>query len=340
MQEDSETLLALQRANIVAQYHQSAPSRVSAGPVTVEGHRPPGLSAGQGAARPQPPGCQETPPGDPVRRQMDKNAQAMRSLPPHLRRRVYKGVPPQVRGQVWLRLLNVHQVKARNAGKYQGVSSQEMKEAALVSSRDITQVDPDVNRTFRSHTMFWDRYGVRGTCCPPGDTDEEQMSTGIYTPKWFLQCFLSRTPFLLTLKLWDVYILDGERVLTAMAYIILKVHKKRLLKLPLEGLREFLQDSLAQPWALEDEVVLRHVQASMTQLRRIWCDLPHPAGPEEFPMRPLGLERVSPAPGPLLPSPASETPPRVEDQASPGPATQPESPGPPPSQAIIQLPPQ
>ncbi|XP_025308374.1 USP6 N-terminal-like protein isoform X3 [Canis lupus dingo] len=68
---------------------------------------------------------------------------------------VYKGVLPQVRGQVWLRLLNVDQVKARNARKYQ-----EMKEAALASSRDIMQIDLDVNRTFRSHTMFWDRYGV------------------------------------------------------------------------------------------------------------------------------------------------------------------------------------
>ncbi|XP_077733130.1 uncharacterized protein LOC144300739 [Canis aureus] len=36
----------------------------------------------------------------------------------------------------------------------------EMKEAALVSSRDIMQIDLDVNRTFCSHTMFWDRYGV------------------------------------------------------------------------------------------------------------------------------------------------------------------------------------
>uniref|UniRef100_A0A8C0TMF1 Rab-GAP TBC domain-containing protein n=1 Tax=Canis lupus familiaris TaxID=9615 RepID=A0A8C0TMF1_CANLF len=62
-----------------------------------------------------------------------------------LRCRVYKGVLPQVRGQVWLRLLNV---------------DQEMKEAALASSRDIMQIDLDVNRTFRSHTMFWDRYGV------------------------------------------------------------------------------------------------------------------------------------------------------------------------------------
>uniref|UniRef100_A0A8I3RRF9 Uncharacterized protein n=2 Tax=Canis lupus familiaris TaxID=9615 RepID=A0A8I3RRF9_CANLF len=36
-----------------------------------------------------------------------------------------------------------------------------MKEAALVSSWDIMQINLDVNRTFRSHTMFWDRYGVR-----------------------------------------------------------------------------------------------------------------------------------------------------------------------------------
>ncbi|CAD7687194.1 unnamed protein product [Nyctereutes procyonoides] len=103
------------------------------------------------------------------------------------------------------------------------------------------------------------------------------MSTSIYTPKWFLQCFLGWTPFSLTLKLWDAYVLDGKRVLTVMAYTILKVHR---------------------------------------------------TGPEEFPMRPLGLERVSPPP------------PRVEEPASLGPATQPEPPGPPPGQAIIQLPPQ
>ncbi|CAD7679333.1 unnamed protein product [Nyctereutes procyonoides] len=115
------------------------------------------------------------------------------------------------------------------------------------------------------------------------------MSASIYTPKWFLQCFLGWTPFSLTLKLWDAYVLNGERVLTAMAYTILKVYR---------------------------------------------------TGPEEFPTRPLGLEQVSPEPGPLLPSPASETPPRVEEQASPGPATQPEPPGPPPGQAIVQHPPQ
>ncbi|XP_077754329.1 USP6 N-terminal-like protein isoform X2 [Canis aureus] len=254
-----------------------------------------------------------------------------------------------------------------------------MKEAALVSSWDIMQINLDVNRTFRSHTMFWDRYGVRqralfhvlaaysvydtevGYCqgmseiaaillmfLPEEDAfwalaqlmtidrhamhgffipgfqkllrfqvhhervleravpdlkkhmDEEQMSTGIYTPKWFPQCFLSQTPFSLTQKLRDVYILDGERVLTAMAYTILKVHRKCLLKLPLEGLWEFVRDSLAQPWALEDEAVLRHLRASITQFRRMRCDLPLPQvaqGPGPSLLGLLGLPTGDRAPG-------------------------------------------
>ena len=40
------------------------------------------------------------------------------------------------------------------------VFPQEMKEEALVSSRDITLGDLDVNRIFSSHVMFWDYYGL------------------------------------------------------------------------------------------------------------------------------------------------------------------------------------
>lgn len=39
--------------------------------------------------------------------------------------------------------------------------------------------------------------------------------------------FHVQTPFTLTLRLWDIYILEGERVLTAMAYTILKLHKSK-----------------------------------------------------------------------------------------------------------------
>ncbi|XP_009072568.1 PREDICTED: TBC1 domain family member 3G-like, partial [Acanthisitta chloris] len=120
--------------------------------------------------------------------------------------------------------------------------------------------------------------------------DKEQMTTGIYTTKWFLQCFIDRTPFTLTLRLWDIYILEGERVLTAMAYTILKLHKKRLLKMTLEDLREFLQEKIAASLQYEDDAVIEQLQVSMTELRKMKFDLPPPAKPEEFPRKPLGLE--------------------------------------------------
>ncbi|NXE20130.1 US6NL protein, partial [Ardeotis kori] len=245
--------------------------------------------------------------------------------------------------------------------------SSQMKEQAKSFSSEIKQIDLDVNRTFRNHIMFRDRYGVKQQAlfhvlsaysiyntevsyCQgmsqiaaillmylneedafwalaqlltnqrhamhgffiPGfpklqrfqahheqilsklfpklkkHMDKEQMTTGIYTTKWFLQCFIDRTPFTLTLRLWDIYILEGERVLTAMAYTILKLHKKRLLKMTLEDLREFLQEKIAASLQYEDDAVIEQLQMSMTELRKMKFDLPPPAKPEEFPRKPLG----------------------------------------------------
>ncbi|XP_060625569.2 USP6 N-terminal-like protein [Anolis sagrei] len=279
-------------------------------------------------------------------------------------RRVYKGIPLQVRGQVWSLLLDIEKIKMENEGKYE-----KMKEQAKDFSSEIKQIDLDVNRTFRNHIMFRDRYGVKQQAlfhvlsaysvyntevsyCQgmsqiaaillmylneedafwalaqlltnqrhamhgffiPGfpklqrfqahheailnklfpklkkHMDKEQMSTGIYTTKWFLQCFIDRTPFTLTLRLWDIYILEGERVLTAMAYTILKLHKKRLLKMSLEDLREFLQEKIATSLQFEDDIIIEQLQASMAELRKMKFDLPPPAKSEEFPKKVLGLE--------------------------------------------------
>lgn len=51
----------------------------------------------------------------------------------------------------------------------------------------------------------------------------------VYNLMFFLfVCFSSKkTPFTLTLRLWDIYILEGERILTAMAYTALKIHKSK-----------------------------------------------------------------------------------------------------------------
>ncbi|XP_043826287.1 USP6 N-terminal-like protein isoform X2 [Dromiciops gliroides] len=312
-------------------------------------------------------------------------------------RRVYKGIPLQVRGQVWSLLLEVEKVKTENPGKYE-----EMREKAQNFSSEIRQIDVDINRTFRNHIMFRDRYGVKqqalfhvlsaysvyntevsycqgmsqiaaillmylneeeafwalaqllanqrhamhgffmpgfpklqrfqdhheqilGKALPKlkKHMDKEQMSTGIYTTKWFLQCFIDRTPFTLTLRLWDVYILEGERVLTAMAYTVLKLHRKRLLKMSLEELREFLQEKLAGPWAHGDDAVLDHLQTSMAELRRMKCELPPPAKLEEFPKKPLGVEfSLGPVINGRSPSPSLVMPPQQTSLPGDGPEPQ------------------
>ncbi|XP_053575937.1 uncharacterized protein LOC128665768 [Bombina bombina] len=279
-------------------------------------------------------------------------------------RRVYKGIPLQVRGQVWSLLLDVEATKSENVGKYET-----MKELAKIYSAEIKQIDLDVNRTFRNHIMFRERYGVKQRAlfdvlsaysvyntevsyCQgmsqiaavllmylneedafwalaqlltnqrhamhgffiPGfpklqrfqshheqilskvfpklkkHMDKEDMSTGIYTTKWFLQCFLDRTPFTLTLRLWDIYILEGERVLPAMAYTILKLHKKRLLKMSMEDLRDFLQEKIARSLSYDDDIVVEQLQTSMAELRKMKLELPPPGKAEEFPKQTLGQD--------------------------------------------------
>ncbi|XP_067850081.1 uncharacterized protein [Heptranchias perlo] len=279
-------------------------------------------------------------------------------------RRIYKGIPLQLRGQIWSLLLDLEKLKSENEGKYE-----KMKIQAQSFSAEIKQIDLDVNRTFRNHIMFRDRYGVKQQAlfhvlaaysvyntevsyCQgmsqiaaillmylneedafwalsqlltnqkhamhgffiPGfpklqrfqghhdqilsklmpklkkHMDKEQMSTGIYTTKWFLQCFIERTPFTLTLRLWDIYILEGEKVLAAMAYTIMKLHKKRLLKMSLEDLREFLQEIMSKNFHYDDDVVIDQLEKSISELRKLKLELPPPAKPDEFPNKPLGQE--------------------------------------------------
>ncbi|XP_069575880.1 USP6 N-terminal-like protein isoform X2 [Brachyistius frenatus] len=279
-------------------------------------------------------------------------------------RRVYKGIPLQLRGRAWSLMLDVEKTKRENEGKYE-----KMKEQARLCSSEIKQIDLDINRTFRNHIMFMDRFGVKQqslfhvlsaysvyntevSYCQgmsqiaalllmymneedafwalsqlltdrkhgmhgffvPGfpklqrfqthhdqiisklipklkkHLDREQMSAGIYSTKWFLQCFIDRTPFTLTLRLWDIFILEGERLLTAMSYTVLKVHKKRLLKMCLEDLREFLQERISQTFFHSDDIIVEQLHASMSELRKMKLDLPPPGKPDELPRQPLGQE--------------------------------------------------
>uniref|UniRef100_T1JCJ1 USP6 N-terminal-like protein n=1 Tax=Strigamia maritima TaxID=126957 RepID=T1JCJ1_STRMM len=278
-------------------------------------------------------------------------------------RRVYKGIPDKVRGAIWSRLLNLNRVKEEQVGKYQ-----EMKERARKYSPDIRQIDLDINRTYRNHIMFRERYGVKqqalfhvlgaysmynteiGYCQGmsqiaalllmylneedafwamsllmsnqkhamhgffiPGfpkllrfqdhhdkiltkflpklkkHLDKYEVSASLYTLKWFFQCFLDRVPFTLTLRLWDVYVLDGERVLTAMSYNLLKMHRRQLMKRGMEDMVHYLQTQLEHDFGFDDDHAIESLHSCMEELKKNKLDLPPPAQPNELPQRPFGL---------------------------------------------------
>ncbi|NXN74045.1 US6NL protein, partial [Himantopus himantopus] len=288
-------------------------------------------------------------------------------------RRIYKGIPLQFRGQVWSLLLDVPKMKEEMKDFYNKLKCQ-----ARGSSPDIRQIDLDVNRTYRDHIMFRDRYGVKqqslfhvlaaysiyntevGYCQGMSQItalllmymneedafwalvkllsgpkhamhgmefhvtsyilcmdlifvstfnllcflqDSQDMSTSFYTTKWFFQCFLDRTPFTLSLRIWDIYILEGERILTAMSYTILKLHRKHLMKLQMEELVEFLQESLAKDFFYEDDFVIDQLQNSISELKRAKLDLPVAGKEDEFPKKPLGQIPSVPQPAILNSTP-------------------------------------
>ncbi|XP_028972773.2 USP6 N-terminal-like protein isoform X3 [Esox lucius] len=279
-----------------------------------------------------------------------------------LMRRIYKGIPLQLRGEVWCLLLDIPKIKEEKKDFYE-----KLKLSARGLSPDIRQIDLDVNRTYRDHIMFMHRYDVKqqalfhvltaysiyntdvGYCQGmsqitallliymneedafwalvkllsgqrhamhgffiPGfpklmrfqehhdrilkkmlpklksHLDSQEVFSSLYTMKWFFQCFLDRTPFTLTLRIWDIYILEGERVLTAMSYTVLKLHKKHLLRLSMEELVEFLQVTLAKDFFFEDDVVIEQLQNNMVELRKAKLELPAPGKDDEKPKKPLG----------------------------------------------------
>lgn len=71
-----------------------------------------------------------------------------------LYKRIYKGIPNSVRGQVWKKFLHIHEI--RESGVYD-----QMKRLAREISPDIKQIDLDVHRTFRDHVMFRERYNIK-----------------------------------------------------------------------------------------------------------------------------------------------------------------------------------
>lgn len=73
-----------------------------------------------------------------------------------LRRRMYKGLPSTLRGAFWSRLFDLDEQLRINKGHYEI-----LKKKARLTSTFLSQIDLDVNRTYRNHQMFCNRYCLR-----------------------------------------------------------------------------------------------------------------------------------------------------------------------------------
>ncbi|XP_062554676.1 uncharacterized protein LOC134219819 isoform X2 [Armigeres subalbatus] len=285
---------------------------------------------------------------------------------PKLHKRVYKGIPDSLRSKVWARLLNLEKVmmEAKNRNKYQ-----EMLTLARTWSTEARQIDSDVNRQFREHVFYRERYSIKqkslynvlvaysmyntevGYCQGMSGLagvllmymDEEEafwalsillsdrkyamhglfiegfpkltrflahhdkiiakfipklkkhfdqynLDSILYSLKWFFVVFIERIPFSLCLRVWDVYLLDGEKVVTAMAYTILRLHKTKILKLKdMDLIVQYIQTKLHIDFGYDDDFVIQTLEKCMEELRKAGLELPPPASEIELPKKPFGV---------------------------------------------------
>uniref|UniRef100_A0A3B1J6B1 TBC1 domain family member 3I n=1 Tax=Astyanax mexicanus TaxID=7994 RepID=A0A3B1J6B1_ASTMX len=97
----------------------------------------------------------------------------------------------------------------------------------------------------------------------------------------------------LTLRLWDVYLVEGEQALMPITRIAFKVQQKRLTKTSRCGPWARFCNRFVDTWARDEDTVLKHLRASMKKLTRKQGDLP-PPGPTA-----LGRRCVAGSPQPV-----------------------------------------
>lgn len=101
--------------------------------------------------------------------------------------------------------------------------------------------------------------------------------------------FFIQIPFSLCLRIWDIYMIEGERAVTAMAFTILRMHRKKLMNMKdMDEMTEFLQIRLHKNFGYEDDDVIKVLVHSMADLRKFKLDLPPPPQECELPKYEFG----------------------------------------------------
>uniref|UniRef100_A0A914VMN3 Rab-GAP TBC domain-containing protein n=1 Tax=Plectus sambesii TaxID=2011161 RepID=A0A914VMN3_9BILA len=120
---------------------------------------------------------------------------------------------------------------------------------------------------------------------------DKQQIPPIYLTKWWFGCFLDRVPFPLALRLWDVYLFEGDCIFIAMAYNIMKMHQKTIRKLGMEQFMEYIQTEIARDFGYSDEETMASLNDCLRKLHSDKMAVPPPPDPNglsEIPTKALG----------------------------------------------------
>ena len=75
------------------------------------------------------------------------------------------------------------------------------------------------------------------------------------------------------LRVWDLFLLLGDTVLLAMAYNILKLHCKSLIKMDMDLIGEFFQKTLPTSFGFEDDFVIDSLRETVEELNSLQLNL-------------------------------------------------------------------
>ncbi|KAJ7277069.1 hypothetical protein O6H91_Y391600 [Diphasiastrum complanatum] len=101
--------------------------------------------------------------------------------------------------------------------------------------------------------------------------DEETINPSMYASQWFITVFSYSFPFPLALRIWDVFLYEGVKIIFRVGLALLKYCQEDLLKLPFEklvhALRNFPEDAL-QPNVLLPMAYSLKVSRTLEELKQ------------------------------------------------------------------------
>ena len=64
----------------------------------------------------------------------------------------------------------------------------------------------------------------------------------MYASQWFMTIFSVNIPFESTIRIWDIFLVEGKKILFRIALAIFKLNQQAMLKAELEGLFNLLKN--------------------------------------------------------------------------------------------------